>query len=342
MMNTIRFARRSIARALCLVAFAAAAPAAAIPDVVTWAARVENDAGPFDGSMTVTFELFDAVTGGAALWTELVPSAVVVNGDLVHELGSVEPLDDSIIDRDNLFLQVTMNGDVLAPRTALRAVPYALRSSESAHAEEAAHAADATTLAGLAAASFQFTAGAGGGLKLTGTAFAVNSSGIVTTMIADGAVTTAKIGSDAVTTEKVSAGAITAPKIANDAVSSEKISTNAVTTTKVANDAITADKIAANAVTSTEIAAGAVTSAKIANDAVGIAQMAGLTRLVRTMPDGCGGGLRMGTSCKTIACGFNITLRFFNCAATSCNETQPATCGFADGVTPVGSTVFGE
>ena len=116
---------KNLITALVLVA---AAPAMAIPDVVSWTARVENDAGPFDGTLSITFALFDVDEAGTPLWTESVPSADVTDGDIVHELGSITPLDDTLIDRDNLFLQVTMNGDVLSPRSALRAVPSASRA----------------------------------------------------------------------------------------------------------------------------------------------------------------------------------------------------------------------
>ena len=105
-----------------------AAPALALPDVVTYAARVENDAGVFSGTVAVTFQLFDASEVGNQLWSESVASTVVVAGDLVHELGSIEPLDSTVIERDDLFLAVTINGDTLSPRVALRAVPYALRA----------------------------------------------------------------------------------------------------------------------------------------------------------------------------------------------------------------------
>lgn len=197
--------------ALALLALIVATPAMAIPDVVTWAARVENDAGPFNGNMTVTFELFDVLSAGTSLWSETVASAVVVDGDLVHDLGSIEVLDDALIDRDNLFLQVTMNGDVLAPRSALRAVPYALRAENAANAETAdlaTRATDATKLGGLAPASFQFRAASGGGLSLAGTEFAIAAASITSARIADGAVTTAKIAADAITSSHMSGNAV--------------------------------------------------------------------------------------------------------------------------------------
>jgi hypothetical protein len=108
-----------------------AAPALAVPDLVSSAARIETDDGPFDGNVSVTFQIFDDDAAGTELWTELVASAPVLDGELVHELGSTEPLDDALLANDDLFLQVTINGDVLFPRLALRAVPFALKSNDS-------------------------------------------------------------------------------------------------------------------------------------------------------------------------------------------------------------------
>jgi len=78
------------------------------------------------------------------------------------------------------------------------------------------------------------------------------------TIIADGAITTAKIQAEAVTANELAASSVTAQKIVGGAVTAEKIAANAVT----------ADKLDANAVTAAKIAAGAITSDKIAANAI--------------------------------------------------------------------------
>ncbi len=159
-----------------LAVFCIAQSAAALPDVVTYAARVEDDAGPVDGNVSVSFTLFGQSAGGTALWTEFVASAVVVGGDLVHELGSIEPLDAGLLARDDVFLEVTINGDTLAPRLALRAVPYALL------------AADANTVGGVAAADLALraelpTVDPTGGLVSNGGALGIGDRAITRDMI---------------------------------------------------------------------------------------------------------------------------------------------------------------
>ena len=95
-----------------------------------------------------------------------------------------------------------------------------------------------------------------------------DSSVIVGSAIASGAVTAAKIGDGAVTTNKLGSGAVTTAKVADAGITAVKIGEGAVIAAKIAANAVTAAKIASNAVDATKIAAGAVTAAKIAANAV--------------------------------------------------------------------------
>lgn len=89
------------------------------------------------------------------------------------------------------------------------------------------------------------------------------ASAVVTASIVDDQVTQAKIGPGAVGTTELGADAVNGDKIADDAVAAEHLATNSVT----------ADAIAANAVDTAEIKNDAVTADKIANDAVGNDQL---------------------------------------------------------------------
>jgi len=80
----------------------------------------------------------------------------------------------------------------------------------------------------------------------------------VTDMLANLAVTAAKLADGAVSTAKIADGAVTNAKIANNAVTSGKIADGAVTSAKIAN----------NAVTTAKIADGAVTDAKLSSTGV--------------------------------------------------------------------------
>lgn len=113
-------------------------------------------------------------------------------------------------------------------------------------------------------------------------------------VIADEAVTTAKLADGAATTPKLADGAVTTPKLADGAVTAAKLdpglsftpgpgsigtaalANGAVTTAKIADDAITADKLAPDvsfdpepgSIGTDELANGGVTAQKIASGAI--------------------------------------------------------------------------
>ena len=107
---------------------------------------------------------------------------------------------------------------------------------------------------------------------------------ITSNLIANNAVSEAKLGTDSVTTVKIAANNVTSAKLATDSVTTAKIvggavteaklATNAVTTTKVADDAVTSAKIADATIVAGNLADSAVTTAKIADDAITIAKLA--------------------------------------------------------------------
>jgi hypothetical protein len=144
---------------------------------------------------------------------------------------------------------------------------------------------------------------AGAGLALTGTTFSVATNGILTGMLApgavtadkiaagvipaassgtpaDGSVTTAKIVNGAVTFAKLAAdvfanlaaslpnGSIDGSKLASGAVVTDTLADGAVTTPKLADQAVSAAKLANDAVTSATIQDGAITNADLADNCV--------------------------------------------------------------------------
>lgn len=130
-----------------------------------------------------------------------------------------------------------------------------------------------------------------------------HSSAGYLTSIADGSITTAKLGNQAVTGAKIFANTISSGNMANNSiytaaiadgqvtaaklsdtyltgisagsVGTTEIATSSVTTAKIADDAVTTAKIAAGAIDTTELANGAVTNTKIASGAVSNSSLAG-------------------------------------------------------------------
>jgi trimeric autotransporter adhesin len=132
--------------ALCLVA----APAGAVvPETLTYSGHLVDDGMPYEGTVDLTFELFDEGVAGSLLWDETHTSVEVSDGLFTAELGSLESI-SSLLDGGVYWLQVTIDTETLAPRTPFRSVPYALR------------AGDADTLEGQSADDIQNGATPGG------------------------------------------------------------------------------------------------------------------------------------------------------------------------------------
>ena len=100
------------------------------------------------------------------------------------------------------------------------------------------------------------------------------ASAVVTASIVDDNVTQAKIAAGAVGTTELAADAVTGAKIADDAVASEHLATDSVTADAIAAGAVDTAELAADSVTAAKIAAGAVGSSEIATDAVDTAEIA--------------------------------------------------------------------
>jgi hypothetical protein len=119
--------------ALMLVVFRAwAMPAAPHggPGVISYQGTLTEPGGqPVDGDLDMTFGLFDVSTGGTALWTEAhngANSVPVSEGLFNVLLGSLSPIPSTVWDSASLFLEVTVGGEMLAPREAVGSVPHAL------------------------------------------------------------------------------------------------------------------------------------------------------------------------------------------------------------------------
>jgi hypothetical protein len=103
-----------------------------------------------------------------------------------------------------------------------------------------------------------------GDVTSTGDGATVIGAGkVLTSMLADNAVETAKIKDLNVTTDKLAADAVTNAKLADDAVETANILNLNVTTAKLAADAVTNAKLADNAVDTENIVNEAVTLAKL-------------------------------------------------------------------------------
>ena len=99
------------------------------------------DSKPVDGTVRITFELYDEFSGAkAALWTE-TQTVTAYQGRFSVGLGSSSPIGDTILDAEQLYLGMTIietdaNGNdvsiALGGRQAIEAAPYAAWAANSA------------------------------------------------------------------------------------------------------------------------------------------------------------------------------------------------------------------
>ncbi|HVP57748.1 MAG TPA: hypothetical protein VMU02_06590, partial [bacterium] len=101
-----------------------------IPRMINYQGRLVDATGaPLAGSHTVVFRIFGDVVGGAQLWTETQSVTADSAGIFGAILGAVDPID---VDFDSpRWLEVEVDGQVLAPRREMTSVPFAFQAANS-------------------------------------------------------------------------------------------------------------------------------------------------------------------------------------------------------------------
>lgn len=120
------------------------------------------------------------------------------------------------------------------------------------------------------------TTGTAHGLVLADVVEVTDTGTVSTTMIANSAVTTAKITDANVTAAKLASDSVTTAKILDANVTTAKIADSAITSAKIADGTIATADIADSAVTTAKIADGSITSAKLADGGIATADIADL------------------------------------------------------------------
>ena len=115
---------------------------AAVPQTLNYQGQLASAGGvPVNGTVNITFSLYDVATGGTALWSE-TQSVTVTNGLYSVTLGQMTPLDATLFTAQR-YLGITVGTDPeMTPRIALSSSATALT------------AADATMLGGRASNAY--------------------------------------------------------------------------------------------------------------------------------------------------------------------------------------------
>ncbi|MFZ4576073.1 MAG: hypothetical protein ACOYN0_16940 [Phycisphaerales bacterium] len=107
-----------------LVAAASALAQPTSTNTITLQAKVE---GVADGTANVVVRFFDALSGGAQQGAAITLNNQPINGGVINV--PVSPVDPTVFNGQTRYMELTVNGTVLSPRTLVTSVPYALVAS---------------------------------------------------------------------------------------------------------------------------------------------------------------------------------------------------------------------
>ena len=84
---------------------------------------------PISGFFTMSFALYAQAESGEPLWSEEREGVEVAAGRFSLRLGDRTPIDGAVFRQGQLYLQVTVEGDTLAPREAVSSVAHAFHAA---------------------------------------------------------------------------------------------------------------------------------------------------------------------------------------------------------------------
>ncbi len=130
---------------LLMLMLAGSLSAEGVPQTITYQGRLTDDLGNpvSDGGYWTRFYIYDVATGGTPLWTSDSMNILILDGLLIHSLGSSEPIPDDLFTDTSLYLAIKIGADPeMTPRRKLRSVPFAYHSLRADTAEYALAVAD--------------------------------------------------------------------------------------------------------------------------------------------------------------------------------------------------------
>jgi len=101
-----------------------------VPQMLNYQGRLTDDQGdPVSATVSMSFAIYDAESGGNIKWTEAHPSVAVVEGLFAVILGNgspAVPIDDSVFNAKDRWLEITVNGEIIGSRTRFTSSAYAM------------------------------------------------------------------------------------------------------------------------------------------------------------------------------------------------------------------------
>ncbi|MFA5927924.1 MAG: tail fiber domain-containing protein, partial [Candidatus Margulisiibacteriota bacterium] len=101
----------------------------AVPNQITYSGRLLQNGALVNSTLQMDFSISNLATGGTVLWSTTNVNVDVNQGIYSVLLGdTVNPVNPNVFSADNAYLQVTVGGEVLLPRTKINSVGYALQA----------------------------------------------------------------------------------------------------------------------------------------------------------------------------------------------------------------------
>ncbi|NWH04838.1 hypothetical protein [Desulfobacter latus] len=110
----------------CLVA----SPGNTAPNTINFQGILKDISGQpiINPSLSMTFSFFNISTGGTAVWTETLNTAVS-DGRYHVVLGNQTPITADVLSNDDLWIEIAVEDDTLSPRQKIHSVPFALQGA---------------------------------------------------------------------------------------------------------------------------------------------------------------------------------------------------------------------
>ena len=115
--------------AVALLTAAGSLRAQTVPSMIDAQGMVRDNSGnPINGTMNLTFSIFNTPTGGIALWTETQPGVQLNGGIFSTQLGRLSPIPLTLFINTALYVEINAGGQTLSPRQRLITAPYSVNS----------------------------------------------------------------------------------------------------------------------------------------------------------------------------------------------------------------------
>jgi hypothetical protein len=105
---------------------------AQIPRGINYQGKLTDITGvALDGTHHIVFRIYDVETGGTHLFSETHTSVVINRGMFDVIIGSLTPIPHTLDFSERYYLELVVDGEVLAPRQTFSSVPYAFRAQKA-------------------------------------------------------------------------------------------------------------------------------------------------------------------------------------------------------------------